>query len=195
MNLIPNDIPFAYRERQLQSILAPVFNDLTQGCYKMELFVLRNDKKLRKKDDMHGWVDYWCGYRNTDIFIELKHGYISERSGQIKKDVQNKWEEAQRQINTIKEEVNNYSLIGKNGAVRIALMAMPIFKTVNGEEDYNAGVNHDELIKIQENVVMQLNPAPNWSGMWILHDDLDNIMEFSNATEAYSGIIFAAYVE
>ncbi|MFT9495883.1 hypothetical protein [Anaerosolibacter sp.] len=161
----------------------------------MELFVLRNDKKLRKKDDMHGWVDYWCGYRNTDIFIELKHGYISERSGQIKKDVQNKWEEAQRQINTIKEEVNNYSLIGKNGAVRIALMAMPIFKTVNGEEDYNAGVNHDELIKIQENVVMQLNPAPNWSGMWILHDDLDNIMEFSNATEAYSGIIFAAYVE
>ncbi len=195
MDLVSNDIPFAYRERQLQAIFAPVLNDISDGCFKVELFVSRNDKKPRHIDkELHGWVDYWCGYRNTDIFIELKHGFVNEQTGRVRKEVQSKWTEALNQISTIKKDVKDYSIIGTNDPLRIALIILPIYKTIkDGEVEKYA--SNEMLTKIQIDVMKYLTPSPTCSGLWILHEDLENRMEYIKSTESYSGVLFMAYVE
>jgi len=61
-----NEVPFVFRERQLHSILAPAISKITDS-FLMEAPVLREWSSISSKqyDDSHGWVDYWCKYRNT----------------------------------------------------------------------------------------------------------------------------------
>lgn len=195
MDLISNDIPFVYRERQLQSIFAPILNEISGGCYKVEVFVSRNKRKPRTVEkEVHGWVDYWCGFRNTDIFIELKHGFVSEKTGRVRQDVQNKWDEALIQISSIKDDIMDYSLIGTNGAKRIVLIVLPIYQKLSESTVAKASLT-ELLTNIQVDIMNNLFPSPNWSGLWILHDKLENQMEYLYSSESYSGVLFMAYVE
>ena len=75
------EVPFVYRERQLHSIIAPTLDDFTDA-FLMELPTRRSwsvtaDERI---SDSHGWIDYWCSYRNISFLVELKHGFISSES-------------------------------------------------------------------------------------------------------------------
>lgn len=75
-----------FKERQLHSILAPALSKFT-GAFLIESPVNRNWSSISNEDydDSHGWVDYWCYYRDIVFLIELKHGFISSKTGRVKK--------------------------------------------------------------------------------------------------------------
>jgi hypothetical protein len=101
-----NDVSFTYKERQLHSIIAPALY-LFADAFLNEYPLKRNWAKFKSQEwkDSHGWVDYWASYRKTDFFIEVKHSYLSFKSGQLKSASKHSWKTAHKQLSAIKNVI------------------------------------------------------------------------------------------
>ena len=191
------DCPFAVKERQIHSILAPSISNVVDA-FEMETKVDRNWRSVCEQDnDSHGWLDYWCYYRNRSFFIELKHDYISYVRKGITDSLKNGWDTAIKQLQAITENAK-YSASDCEGTVRISLSIVPIYYRVSETKEIK--VNEDEMIKIQDNLMDNLggaNTKPNWSALWMLHENYSKVQnEYIHGLESYRypGLIFCAYV-
>jgi hypothetical protein len=189
---ITGEAPFAYRERQLHSFIAPALSK----CLEIFLMEAPVNRKWSEQDiqqpDSHGWVDYWCYLRNIVLLIELKHTFCSFRSGKPTKDLQAAWQKAIHQLDAIKQEALTQSEWSK-GSVRIALHVIPIYKSFLEEQPENTD---DErlLLQIKDRIIETLKPKPNWSGLWILRKNLVGPYEYTKRKEVYPAVLFVAYV-
>jgi len=192
MNIL-TEAPFIYSEKQLHSVLAPAFSQFTEA-FLMEAPVKRKWSAIKELNhvDSYGWLDYWCYYRTLEYFIEIKHGFISIRTGKIKEFNKETWVEANRQL----EVVEGGALIedsNSRGVFPIALQIMPIFETANNS---NPKYIYDEEHK--EKVVMDclnsLSPRPNWSALWSIDKELAGPYKYTSRTEYYPGVLFIARV-
>lgn len=186
-------VPFVHRERQLHSLIIPALSRIT-NMFMVEYPLKRNWSILspREYNDSHGWVDYWCCYRDIRFFIELKHGLISGRTGHVNSLLQKKWQDAIQQLKVIKDEVN-LEKEWSSGVFRIALEVVPVYETINNREPKTLG-DADNLLMIHSNLFKDLKPSPNWSAIWQLHHKLAGPHEVTNGSECYPGIIFMARV-
>lgn len=188
-----NEVPFVYRERQLHSVLAPALSTFTDA-FMMESPVDRGWSTTSdpNMNDSHGWVDYWCYYRKLSFLVELKHGFISRRAGQLRNDVKKEWQKAHLQLDAIEEEAKRQST-WTNGTLRLALHVLPIFETCN--KNVVKTLNDiDNLFSIQQCAMNELDRKPNWSAIWKLHEKLAGPHDFTNTTEYYPGVLFVAHV-
>jgi len=188
-----NEAPFAFKEKQLHSIVAPALSKYTKA-FLMEPPVNRRWSSISKEDleDSHGWIDYWCYYRNIVFLIELKHGYLSSISGQVTQNVKDSWEIAIKQLYVIKEAAKVHAE-NSNGAFRVALSILPIYEVSNSENPKTINQT-DILLNIQNKIEKELKPAPNWIGLWVLHKDLVGPYKYLNSVEYYPGVIFTANI-
>lgn len=188
-----NEAPFAFKERQLHSIVAPALSRITQA-FLMETPITRkwSDVNPDCYNDSHGWIDYWCYYRDFIFLIELKHGFVSSKSGQVKKEVQNDWTTAIEQLSAVKNELSTYMKNSK-GVIKLALDILPIFESTR----HDAPILHttkDDLLSTQLAVMGTLNPTSNYCLLWKLHKNLVGPYVYQNKSEYYPGVLFCSYV-
>lgn len=190
---VTREVPFVFRERQLHSIIAPTLDDFTDA-FLMELPTQRSWSVTadERTSDSHGWIDYWCSYRNISFLVELKHGFISGKSGQIRKDVKAEWETAILQLDAIEEEAK-FQGQWSNGTLRVALHVLPLFER-HAQADGKPVNDLEKLLEIQKRAMEELERRPNWSAMWKIHEGIAGPYEYSNAIEFYPGVLIVANV-
>lgn len=161
------DLLFAYRERQLSSILLPAFYNL--GYSAMQEVPTRRRNRLGI--DNHGWLDYWV---QKDIkwtfLIEAKHGKhcfnrpLTDRNNRI-------IQSSIRQLRGIEgPNLEELSFDGKG--FKIALTILPIYRTMSRVTDDDLYVTNptktDELESTLDLLVDGLAAKSSWVGVWSL---------------------------
>lgn len=160
-----NELPFVAREKQLRSVVDISLAKIVD-VFSCEALVGRKHNGPNKKvEDGHGWVDCWSIYRDYAFLIELKHRYMSIRSGKVRNSLSEEWVNAKQQIRTISKEDMSYYSRSTKGLVRCALLIVPHYVTVTAHEqpDSNVKENHSKLIN---------DLKPNWSTLWSTHPDM-----------------------
>ena len=185
-----NEYVFGYGERQLDSILVPVFWDIVgrrrQGLVLAQCPTERRRMKdpLRKgeKSKAHkGWVDYRVKQRETIYVLEIKFAPSDESL--LGNYLSSKWNEARKQLMEIgSKQVGK--LGGENSTVfKTAILFIPIF--VKESERNLLGHKNTSYIEEQVNLktLGQLKPKPDWIGCWLLPNDLQE--EWQDDQEKY----------
>ena len=193
-----DDAPFAYRERQLHSIFAPAISTITD-IFLMEQPIERKWNKKINKDfkDYNGWLDYWCRYRNTDFFIEIKHNYDAlTKNNNIRKTTIKNWEYANNtQLENIINEAKTYSECCK-GVILFSLQVITFYRIIKNDKPSEFGSDFNAMITAQNNYLSNLTPQPNWIGLWTLHEELYNssCKKYEKQTEYYPGVMLIAKI-
>ncbi len=153
----------------------------------------------RKSKDTsgHGWLDYWVVYGASVFLIELKHSWNAIKTSSIKETTQNSWTEAIDQLKKIhKEDVANLSLTAHSVA-KIALMIVPFYQASKDENKLkNLKYTKEATAEFYNQFLKEIKPAPSWSCLWHLHQDLQETYEYEEQRfELYPCVIMIAKVE
>jgi hypothetical protein len=165
--------PFHFKERQLNSIIAPAISKITPA-FLMESPIHRRFPKLKiqQREDYNGWIDYWCEYRGRQFMIELKHDFDNYKSEIITKPLRANWNHAiNTQLKVLKSEAKDYSQYCK-GVILMPIHIIVVYETVPSSKVPDSPDNTAKLISIQERFHTNLKPNPNWSGLWVLNQIL-----------------------
>ena len=116
------DLPYTFRERQLDSVLLPVLSRLCDSKVLVELPAKRQCKNRRPQvDESSGRIDYWCMYKDYSFAIELKHSYDCFTTDTTRDNtVTERWIKLNEQLDSIKKDVKQYGEESK-GVIRIGL--------------------------------------------------------------------------
>jgi len=185
--------PFAYRERQVHTLIAPSINK-NSDYFLMESPVNRNWNGIDSKlDDKHGWVDYWSSHKTYDYYFEVKHGFFSYKSMKVRAEELEKWNEACFQLETLIDEVEIQKDYCK-GIFKVAFHVMPVYiSSTNFEKLQETRIDSEGVLESTINQ-MSLENEVNWACIWRLADDIDNTYEYSNTNERYPCVMFIAKV-
>ena len=126
------DLPFTYRERQLDSVLLPALSKLCDSKVLAELPAIRRYSNRRTQvDESSGRIDYWCLYKDYSFVIELKHSYDCFTTDVTREDtVADRWITMNEQLRSIEKEVKQYSESTK-GVIRIGLHIITSYSDKN----------------------------------------------------------------
>lgn len=161
-----HEAPFAYRERQLHSMIAPALSKMTDA-FLMESPIYRKWLKQAKKDSKrHGWLDYWCQFRDIEFFLELKHSYGSYKTGYIRQEIKKNWEVLNEQLQAAKAEAKEYSNECL-GVMLVDIHVILLYEYIVIKKLAESKGEQDTQKKIQSVYHNGLNPKPNWSGLWV----------------------------
>lgn len=195
-----NEAPFIFKEKQLNSLIAPVLSQ-TSDAFLTEHPMLRKNpsiKKLREQKLSYlGWVDYWARKKDYDFYIEIKHDYDSFNTNTIRKIVRENWKSMNSQ--QLKQIKNNALYLSSNmkGVFLISLHVIVIYHYSKFYDEEWSGYDTSELMSIQKRYFSSIQkPNPNWSALWTLHDDLVKNCTWENEThqENYPGVLFLSRV-
>ncbi|MBI5191579.1 MAG: hypothetical protein HZA22_13050 [Nitrospirae bacterium] len=174
-------LPFVDREKQIHSLIAASF-DKYCDFFMCEVPVERKNG--------HGWADLCVGYKSCAYLIEVKHEFMSLRSGEVTESLTKQWSEADKQINDISKADEDYYKENGQGMVKCTLMFVPHYVTVNKN-------NPDEILLDSNHTYLmsQLKPKPNYSLLWKLHKDMTEEHEFDEGIlQRFYGVSFAAKI-
>lgn len=117
-----HDLPYTYRERQLDAILLPALSKICKGLVMTELPVVRKIKDEESRDmESMGRTDYWCIYRDYSFVIELKHSYDRYGSHKTRQDtVVERWQEMIEQLKNAASDFRGFEEKTK-GVIRLGL--------------------------------------------------------------------------
>lgn len=194
------DLPFIGREKQMQTLLVPSFNDLCSAV--MAEVPIKNAGKQR-------WIDYWCKYKNSenkigDFYIEIKHEYINVKGflgnkKLLREQTLNSWLEGQKQLDNLKAGANKFWLNNnKAKKYRILLIILPIFEgSKENPPKFSENIVLDE--SHLESIYNEFNSKDlkkmNWAYLIPLNSTIFNdYMEFKHGFEKYYGVFFGATV-
>lgn len=192
-----SEAPFSFKEKQLHSVLLPAISKITDA-FLMESPIERQWSKKKKLNfnDYNGWLDYWCRYRDVDFFIELKHSYDSYKTKNIRKSTNEKWKYMNNfQLDAIKNEALRYSEFCK-GVLLISLHVVTVYDYLKNNKETNSSEDYEKLEEIQINYHENLKPNPNWSGLWVLNNELleKSVDKTETHNQFYPGVIMIAKV-
>lgn len=181
-----NEYVFGYVERQLDSILVPVFWDIVGQRRRGLVLVQCPTERKRLKDPLHedreshkGWVDYRVKQRETIYALEIKFAPSDE--GLQGKHLSSKWNEARKQLMSIGSKQIG-KLGGENNAVfKTAILFVPIF--VKKNESKLLGYKDTSYIEEQVNLRPLGRLKPDWIACWLLPGDLQE--EWHDDQEKY----------
>lgn len=164
---IVNESPFAYRERQLNSLFGPAMADFTDA-FLTEIPAIRKNKAA--KTESYGWVDFWARYRKVDFYLELKHSYGSYNSGVITKETMDLWAKAKDQTQNCSKSL--LRMEDSDGIMVLPVQVIPIYEGIYFENEPSSIENTERLLEIQNFYHDELVTSANWSALWIIHKDL-----------------------
>ena len=116
------DLPYTYRERQLDSVLLPALSKLCNSMVFAELPAKRECKnRLFQVDKSSGRLDYWCIYKDYSFVIELKHSYDCFTTSKTRKrTVTDRWIKMNEQLRSLDKDIKCYEENTK-GVIKIGL--------------------------------------------------------------------------
>ena len=195
-----NEAPFIFKERQLNSILAPVFSKIGDAFVTEHPMKRKNlSLKMREagKKSYSGWIDYWARCGDFDFYIEVKHDYDAFNTEPIRLSALRNWKNMWEQLNGIKKEAKSISEQAP-GIYLVSLHVIVIYDFRKLHVEENPEYDVSDLIGIQEKYFDNLStPSPKWSGMWILHDELVKTCRWESEThvECYPAVMFFSKFE
>lgn len=77
------EAPFAYNERQLNSIIIPSLDELADALLMEHPVRRKYDKRTHKLDEHNGYIDCWFTANNQQYILELKHSFENINTGTI----------------------------------------------------------------------------------------------------------------
>jgi len=189
---------FAYREKQLTTIINPLLHELSGGKYQAECPTKRRDRD--KLNSSHGWVDYWVKLdENTILVIELKHGYHSYRNNSIRGDVIQCWADVNYQLNTIKQE--DFKENNNQKVFKISLMVITSYYGSSKEDGYieshNPSDKRSVLEKLNEGTDGRIMKSGEFfEACWDMTQDEDMYQpyEYIDSYEYYPQVHFVGRV-
>jgi hypothetical protein len=198
---ITKDIMFLYGERTLSSAIAPTLDELGEAflmeCPTKRKSVEKMDQDPKTKPGREG-LDYWVLFHNIDILFEAKCEFLNWKTQLITEYIIESWENAHMQLESIKDE--SLEIIVTEGSkenLKVALMLVPIWETTNEDSDsilYQSNEELKKLFDIQESLVLNLKPEPNWSMCWRFNNEMVGPHEIGGKKESYAGLVFVAHV-
>jgi hypothetical protein len=192
-----SEAPFSYSERQLHSVLAPVISNIAEA-FLMEHPMERKWESESEStlESYTGFLDYWCRYRGLDLFIELKHDRDAYKNDNIRKEALHNWDYMNnKQLERVKDEAKRFSEHSK-GVLLIALHAFTVYETLPNSKESLAREDIETLLSSQLNYFNNLDPKPNWCGLWVLHRDLFDrcTRDFEIKKSYFPGVILVAKI-
>lgn len=115
------DLPYTYRERQLDCVILPALAKLCNSMVFTELPSKRfcNNRHFQV-DEYNGWIDYWCLYKNYSFVIELKHSYDCFSNPITDTRTTKRWIEMNKQLESSETQIKDFGEKTKR-VVRIGL--------------------------------------------------------------------------
>lgn len=172
------DFPFAYRERQLDSVVLPQMALMTKGLVITEYPVDRRSKGKRVGDyDSSGRIDYWCIYKDYSFAIEMKHSYDAFMTPSTK-DARliQRWQEMNvNQLSDIRENIREWGESTK-GVIRLGLHFVTPYKEIR---ENPSGDDYDEFKVNQKRILSRLckdvsrkmpsKTTPDFAASWVMN--------------------------
>ena len=130
------DLPYTYRERQLDSVLLPALSKICNSMVFAELPAKRECNNRRfHVEKSSGRLDYWCMYKDYSFVLELKHSYDCFTTPKTReRTITERWIKMNEQLDSLKKEIKQYEEKTK-GVIRIGLHIMTSYsdKTPNNQ--------------------------------------------------------------
>lgn len=181
------ELPFIYRERQINSILLPSISKVANATF-MEHPIMREGRA-------YGWLDYWAFYGNTTLLIEVKHAWFSISSKKVRKTTKGAYSAALKQLDMISPAVaRDLSYLGDN-IVKIALIVIPFYKQSMNITRLTTITAKDDVEAIYNRLLTGLSPTLNWSCIWLLHERLQKPVEYGDRHEIYPLVGLVAQID
>ena len=191
------DFAFAYKEKQLSSVLLPAFFSLGYGAIQE----VPTRRKERGQESSHGWLDYWVQKDDELVYlIEVKHG-LQLLNASITKDSLDKLNDSVSQLKKIrKDEVKKLSIVETTKTTKISLLVLPVWSTIHNEdiaEEDDPKIDKSELEATARNIVEEVSDI-SWLGIWSMPDKNGMKYAFQPKNkiklESFVGVIFIVKV-
>ena len=184
------DLPFAYRERQVHSMLLPSIAKISQAA-----FVEQPVSRKNNGNSQHGWIDYWVYYESFVFLIELKHGWHTLYSQNVRTKTQQGWKKGIEQIKSISKLEAKSIGLDPNKMLKMALMIVPHYQD-SSKINHLTSLDKLKVTNAHNFLVNNLSPTPNWNSLWALNKRLQEVRSFKNSwNEIYPSVSFVAKVE
>ncbi len=190
------DLPYAYREKQLHSVLVPSIDYISDAL----IVEYPTDRKQRGRQmPSHGWIDYWVKYGNTVFLIELKHDYFglkvsrsgNENNKKLRKKTRKEWLCAIKHLEQIpKCDIEFFKCKDTKSVVKIALQFITSYTS---SED--GRYSHDECDSITKIIQDSKHPdalKPNYIASWFVPKKMQKMYENG---ESYPYVHMVAQVQ
>lgn len=183
---------FAFREKQLQSILIPAFRSISDfAIYEAPAY--RNYMVKGKLDFSHGWNDIVCSYRDVCFIIEIKHDYLASKTLIPNQRLADVWKSAKGQVSASYNDSLWYAKRSKRGVFRLSLLVSPIYRYSSQIEKLTIEDTVDSELLFNA-IRKKLKPSPNYLALWKLHADLQGPFSDGDTKHShlYQGVLFSA---
>lgn len=184
-----SELPFLFRERQLDTLILPELALLCKGLVFAEYPVERRIRKKRQEiEEWKGRIDYLCIYKDYTFVIEVKHSYDNfETPVTCGERLLERWKTMNKeQLPSVKDYVKHFEERTK-GVIRLGL------HFVISHSNTNISENVREEYILQERAMLnrlykdlQTIMPPDFMSVWELDDD----MVYHDC--AYPGLILLA---
>ncbi len=167
------ELPFAYAERQVHSVLFPAILDVV---YRDEGYAFLEQPVARAPggpgaEEPTGWADYWIVHRKHVVLAEVKHGWNALRTDEPTQRIVGKWETCLKQLNTLvaKEGAPRMLAPGEHAHVLGLLIAIHFY----GGQDVPARPSKEEAWDAHRRLIRRLPVRMattewpiRWHGVW-----------------------------
>ena len=155
--------PHYFRERQICSILTPIIHKMCNGIMMGELPVHRH----HSDSDSHGWVDYWCIYKDYTFVIEVKESKdILDTETVRKNSVVGRWNKMKEQLTDIKGEIRSFDE-KTEGVIRVGLHFVSSYSSKEYEHESAAALIYRTSVK--ETLTRFCKKLkPDYAGCWLV---------------------------
>jgi hypothetical protein len=182
------ELPFTYRERQIASVFLPALAKVSDA-----VFTEQPIQRRAKEKSGPGWLDYWVLCGSTTFLIELKHSWFSSRSKQLRVGTSAAWRKAIEQLRRI-HKADALGISSTDHVVKVAIMIVPSYQSATDKSKL-LNVGREESKETFDSFVKQLSPAPNWSSLWSLSEDLQGPYETEVGWERFPCVTIVAKVD
>lgn len=189
-----DEFPFVYGERQTTSILLPSISRISKVA-----FVEQPVSRKTAGKNSAGRIDYWILYKDTVILLELKQGWVSYNSTNLRKDVVKSWNSLISQLSSIsKSECRE--LAGDYGKLfKVGLMILPSFiSSIYPDKLKPISIEEIKARSTEINSLMtaSLKTSPNIFFNWAVSQSLQKAQKYStDYYEIYPLISGYSYVK
>ncbi len=183
---------FAYRERQLHSVVCPAIADIT-ACFLVENPL---NRKPAGEAEYRGSADYWIYYRDYSFLMELKHTYCAyTRVDDPRKSIARKFTRALEQLRNVRKEECIDLTFGK-GLRKITLEVIVFYRGSAEESKLKVDLERRNFRALFRKLIRntELKHMSNLRALWVLNRRLVEPAEYANSFEIYPAVAFVGNI-
>lgn len=172
-----DDVPYAYNESQMHSIVFPAFHDVCQLVFREQ--PLERRPRAEGESGGHGAVDYWLEREGRFFMVEYKHSDFSLGHQKFHTWAQQEWSTGQAQLGTILEHGGPDLLESEIKGTALLLMSVRHYRTSKKGRPRSSDAkacwkSHKALLSQVADHDATAHPV-NWSALWMAPADMRHL--------------------